>query len=160
MDEREYQKRVMECAPSLYRVARSILNNEHDCADAVQEAVFQGWLKRAQLRDASSFRTWLTRITMNECRNLQRRAFKQKKAVEASIDEMRRAPSGSGGTALEAALSELPEKYRLLITLYYMENYPTRVIAGMLDMPEGRVRERMRTARKLLGRLLNHEADQ
>lgn len=160
MDEREYQKRVMECAPSLYRVARSILNNEHDCADAVQEAVFQGWLKRAQLRDVSSFKTWLTRIAVNECRNLQRRALKQKKAVEASIDEMRHAPSGSGETALEAALSELPEKYRLLITLYYMEDYPTRVIAGMLDMPEGRVRERMRTARKLLGRLLNHEADQ
>jgi len=159
MDEREYQRRITECVPSLYRVARSILNNEHDCADAVQEAVFQGWLKRGQLRDMASFKTWITRITVNECRNLQRRAMKQKKAVEASIDELRRPENKSGEPDLEAALSELPDKYRLPIVLYYMEDYPTKTIAGMLEIPEGRLRERMRTARKMLGRLLKHESD-
>ena len=143
--------------PALYRVARSILNNEHDCADAVQEAVFQGWLKRHQLRDMTNFKTWITRITVNECRNLQRRAMKQKKAVEASIEEMRQPENRSGKINLEAALSELPDKYRLPIVLYYMEDYPTKTIAGMLEIPEGRLRERMRTARKMLGRLLKFE---
>jgi len=159
MDEREYQKRITECIPSLYRVARSILYSEQDCADAVQEAVFQGWIKRGQLRDISRFKTWITRITVNECRNLQRRALKQKKAVEASIDEMRRPAQSGGKVELEAALSELPDKYRLPIVLYYMEDYPTKTIAGMLEIPEGRLRERMRTARKLLGRMLKHESD-
>ena len=159
MDEREYQRRITECVPALYRVARSILNNEHDCADAVQEAVFQGWMKRHQLRDMTSFKTWITRITVNECRNLQRKAMKQKMAVEASIEEMRQSQNKSGKTDLEAALSELPDKYRLPIVLYYMEDYHTRTIAGMLEIPEGRLRERMRTARKMLGRLLKHESD-
>ena len=159
MDEREYQRRITECVPALYRVARSILNNEHDCADAVQEAVFQGWVKRHQLRDMTSFKTWITRITVNECRNLQRRAMKQKMAVEASIEEMRQPQNKSGKTDLEAALSELPDKYRLPSVLYYMEDSPTRTIAGMLEIPEGRLRERMRTARKMLGRLLKHESD-
>lgn len=159
MDEREYQRRITECVPALYRVARSILNNEHDCADAVQEAVFQGWMKRHQLRDMTSFKTWITRITVNECRNLQRRAMKQKMAVEASIEEMRQPENKSGKVDLEAALSELPDKYRLPIVLYYMEDYPTKTIAGMLEIPEGRLRERMRTARKMLGRLLRHESD-
>lgn len=159
MDEREYQRRITECVPVLYRVARSILNNEHDCADAVQEAVFQGWVKRNQLRDISSFKTWITRITVNECRNLQRRSMKQKMAVEASIEEMRQTENNSGKVNLEAALSELPDKYRLPIVLYYMEDYPTKTIAGMLEIPEGRLRERMRTARKMLGRLLKHESD-
>lgn len=159
MDEREYQRRIGECVPVLYRVARSILNNEHDCADAVQEAVFQGWVKRGQLRDLASFKTWITRITVNECRNLQRRAMKQKKAVEASIDELRQPEGKSEDLDLQAALSELPDKYRLPIVLYYMEDYPTKTIAGILEIPEGRLRERMRTARKMLGRLLKHESN-
>ena len=145
--------------PALYRVARSILNNEHDCADAVQEAVFQGWVKRNQLRDTSSFKTWITRITVNECRNLQRRAMKQKMAVEASIEELRKPENPTGNMDLEAALSELPDKYRLPIVLHYMEDYPTKTIAGILEIPEGRLRERMRTARKMLGRLLKHESN-
>lgn len=159
MDEREYQKRITECVPVLYRVARSILNNEYDCADAVQEAVFQGWVKRHQLRETTSFKTWITRIVVNECRNIQRRAMKQKKAVEASIEEMCQPENNSGKMELEAALSELPDKYRLPIVLYYMEDYPTKTIAGMLEIPEGRLRERMRTARKMLGRLLKHESN-
>lgn len=160
MDERDYQQRISQCLPAIYRVARSILSNEHDCADAVQEAVFQGWIKRSQLRDPSSFKTWISRITVNECRNLQRRAMKQKWAVEASIEEMQRPSNSAQKTDLEAALSQLPEKYRLPIVLHYMEDYPTKTIAGLMDIPEGRLRERMRTARKLLGRMLKHESDE
>lgn len=159
MDEREYQQRIVQCLPTLYRAARSVLSNEQDCADAVQEAVFQGWIKRGQLRDKDSFKTWMARITINECRNLQRRAMKQKWAVEASIQEMQRPENPSQNTDLEAALSQLPEKYRLPIVLHYLEDWPTKAIAGLMEIPEGRLRERMRTARKLLGRMLKHESD-
>lgn len=159
MDEREYQNRILECAPSLYRVARSILNNEQDCADAVQEAVFQGWVKRRQLRDPDRFKTWITRITVNECRNLQRRAFKQKRAVEASIQDAANAPQQRNTSDLEAALSQLPDKYRLPLVLHYMEDYPTKAIAKLMEIPEGRLRERMYTARKMLRRMLNHESN-
>lgn len=158
MDELEYERKIKEYTPALYRVARSILFNEQDCADAVQEAVFQGWLKRRQLRDPERFKTWMIRITINECRNIQRRTLKQKRAVEASMEDMAQ-PSGSGNTSrLEAALSQLPDKYRLPLVLHYAENYPTKSIAAMFEIPEGRLRERMRTARKLLERMLKHEA--
>lgn len=159
MDEREYQNRIMECVPSLYRVARSILFNEQDCADAVQEAILQGWVKRRQLRDPERFKTWITRITVNECRNLQRRALKQKRAVEASMDELSSPPPNRNTSDLEAALSQMPDKYRLPLVLHYMEDYPTKTIANLLEIPEGRLRERMRTARKMLGRMLKHEPD-
>lgn len=160
MNEREYEQKIAQCLPTLYRVARGILLNDHDCADAVQEAVLHGWIKRRQLRNADSFKAWMIRITVNECRNLQRRAMKQKKAVEASMEEMKQPPARRNLTELEAALSQLPEKYRLPIVLFYMENYPTREIAALMEIPEGRLRERMRTARKLLGRMLKDETDE
>ena len=158
MDEREYQQRICACAPALYRTARAILSNEQDCADAVQEAVFQGWIKRSQLRDADRFCAWMGRITINECRNLQRRSLKQRRAVEASLEALRQPPPRKV-TELEAAVSLLPEKYRLPIVLYYAQRYTTGEIARMLDMPESRLRERLRTARKMLGRMLKHEAE-
>lgn len=159
MTEREYQNRIQEHAPTLYRIARSILSNDHDCADAVQEAVFQGWLKRNQLRDAERFRPWILRIVINECRNLQRKSQKQLRVVGAIIDDFRSSPPPKPKTALEAAVSELPDKYRLPIILYYSENYSTREIAQIMDIPEGRLRERMRTARKMLGRALGNDTE-
>ena len=157
MDEREYQSRVTECVPALYRAARSILFNEQDCADAVQEAVFQGWVKRAQLRDSARLKPWLTRIVINECRNLQRGAYRQLRAVEATIAELR-APAPPEATNLEAALSELDEKYRLPLVLHYAEGYSTKEIAGMLNIPEGRLRQRMHVARRKLERRLMGDA--
>ena len=109
--------------------------NEYGCADAINILYTIGRLPRA-----------------ND-------PMKQKMAVEASVEEMRQPENMRGKTDLEAALSELPDKYRLPIVLYYMEDYSTRTIAGMLEIPEGRLRERMRTARKMLGRLLKHESD-
>ena len=158
MDEREYQQRICACAPALYRTARAILLNEQDCADAVQEAVFQGWLKRSQLRDPGKFCAWINRITINECRNLQRRSMKQRRAVEAGMEALRQPPPRRV-TELEAAVSLLPEKYRLPIVLYYAERYTTKEMAQMLDMPEGRLRERLRAARKMLGRMLKYEGE-
>lgn len=164
MDEMEYQSRVQECLQSLYRVAYSILLNNHDCADAVQEAIFQGWIKRQQLRDASLFKPWLTRIVVNECRNFQRRAMKQLRVVEAVANDIRLRPEegrqDQRRMEIEAALAELPEKYRLPIVLYYMEGYPTNTIAKMLSIPESRLRERMRVARKRMEKVLNHEIDE
>jgi len=161
MNEREYQAMVAEHAPALYRVARSILRNEQDCADAVQEAVFQGWCKRGQLRDPGRFKPWITRITINECRNLQRRSARQLNAMNAAVQEKRfetdERQAQRQKIELEAALSEMPEKYRLPLVLHYVEDHPTREIADMLEIPEGRLRERMRTARKMLGRMLGHE---
>ena len=157
MDEREFQSRVSECVPALYRTARSILRNDQDCADAVQEAVFQGWVRRGQLRDDARLKQWLIRIVINECRNLQRSAFKQLRVVEASVAELR-TPSPPEAVDLEAALSELPEKYRLPLVLFYAEGFATREIAVMLDMPEGRLRQRMHSARKMLKRRLGSDA--
>lgn len=161
MNEREYQSMIDEHTPVLYRVAKSILQNDQDCADAVQEAVFQGWRKRNQLRDRERFKPWIIRITINECRNLQRKNARQLSAVSAAVQEKQiwgdERKAQRQKIELEAALSEIPEKYRLPLVLHYVEDYSTRDIANMMEIPEGRLRERMRTARKMLGRMLNHE---
>ena len=73
MTKNEFELTVTALQTSLYRVARSYLRGEHDCLDAVSEAICKAWQKLPSLRDEARFKTWLTRILIRECINIQRR---------------------------------------------------------------------------------------
>lgn len=146
MNEKEYRERIESMLPSLYRASVSILKNEQDAADCVQEAILRGWIKRRQLKDISAFRAWMMKILLSEVRNFQRKAVRQKGAVIR--------PEPASPSPIPEALAALQEKYRLPLILFYMDGYSTREIAHMLSIPEGRLRERMRVARIQLRRLI------
>lgn len=148
MNEKEYREKIESVYPALFRVALSILQNEQDAADCLQEAVFRGWIKLKQLKNPESFRAWMIRITITEAKNLQRKAVRQRKTSPAPVP----APD----TSVRDALFAIPEKYRIPLILFYMEGYSTREIAEMLKIPEGRLRERMRAGREKIRRLMEN----
>ena len=51
----------------MYHIAKSLLYNDADCADAIQEAIVKAFVKLHTLKDDSYAKTWLIRIVMNEC---------------------------------------------------------------------------------------------
>lgn len=149
MNERDYREQILKIYKALFRVALSILQNEQDAADCLQEAVFRGWIKRKQLRNPESFRAWITRITIAEARTLQRKLIRQRRTPPA--------PAPAACSSVMSALVSIPEKYRIPLILFYLEGYSTREIAGMLKIPEGRLRERMRAGREKIRRLMEDE---
>ena len=58
---------VEAASDMMYRVAWSILQNDADVQDALQDAVLKAWEKRDRLREEKYFRTWITRILINTC---------------------------------------------------------------------------------------------
>ena len=151
MDEHSYLQKVQECERSLYRVSRSILWNDADCADAVQQAVFKGWVNLSQLNEPEKFKSWIMSILVNECRNIQRRNLRHANVVQALADRIKTAsPTKIHNTDLEEAVRALPEHYRLPILLHYMEGYPVKDIAKILEVNEKRITERMYRARRKL----------
>lgn len=76
MDKEEFTRAVLEYESTLYRVAKSMLGSEADCADAAQNALLRAWEKQHTLRDTAYFKTWLTRILINECRAMLRQRAK------------------------------------------------------------------------------------
>ena len=151
MDEHSYLQRMQACERSLYRVARSILWNDADCADAIQQAVFRGWQKLSQLNESEKFNSWIMSILVNECRNIQRKNMRHANIVSALTEKIK---TGSQpkikNMELEEAIKALPEHYRLPILLHYMEGYPIKDIARILDVNEKRVTERMYRGRRKL----------
>ena len=67
---------IIDSEETMYHIAKSLLYNDADCADAIQEAIVKAFSKLHTLKDDSYARTWLIRIVMNECYAIMRREKK------------------------------------------------------------------------------------
>ena len=67
-----FEASVKDMVQTLYRISCSQLSIEADREDAVQEALRRAWEKRASLKNESFFRTWLIRILLNVCHDIQK----------------------------------------------------------------------------------------
>ena len=85
-------------ADMMYRVAISILRNEEDCRDALQDAVLKAWEKRETLKNENSFRPWLTRIVINNCNTMLRAAPRSR--TEGCTTYAARVSSAAAGASL------------------------------------------------------------
>lgn len=149
MDKTEFTAAVLAAEPTLYRVAKSMLGSEHDCADAAQQAILRAWEQLSSLRRPQYFKTWLVRILINECTAILR--LRQRAApYEPTLAEAIPAASPTDHSDLYDALMALDETLRLPVVLHYLEGFKTREIAGMLGIPEGTVKSRLRAAREQL----------
>ena len=153
MSDQEYMARVRAMERQLYRIAHAILWSDADCADAIQEAVFKGWMKKGSLREEKYFETWLIRILINESRNLLRR---QKLAPLPLAENLRAGWEAEPGADLHlrAALQALPEKFRTPLLLHHMEGYGLSDVARIMNLPPSLVKSRLHQARGALRKIL------
>ena len=74
MDKEQFTQQVLAAEQTLYRVAKSMLMNEADCEDAVQDAVIAAYTHLERLQNPAYFKTWLIRILINGCKKRLRQA--------------------------------------------------------------------------------------
>lgn len=154
MDEQEFEQAIRRMQTRMYRAAVSVLWNDEDAADAIQEAVLRAWRKRHSLRRAEAFDVWLMRILLNECCNIQRRNRFRTLPLEESIAGVVAEPPDTG---LREALAHLPEKLRVPLLLHHLDGYQVTEVARMLRVTESTARGRIYEGRKRLKTLLEEE---
>jgi len=147
MKKQEFQQRVLAMEARLYRIGYGMLREEQDRKDAVQEAILKAWRGVDKLKNKDLFETWLTRIFINECHNIQR-AQKRFLPMESVPEPI--APPKGADAPLHDALLALPENLRLPVMLFYMEGYKIREISDILKLPEGTVKSRLKKAKEEL----------
>lgn len=133
---------------NMYKASRAILANEEDAADAIQETILTCWEKIGQLENPAYFRTWMTRILINKCKDILRK--KEKLLFTEEIPEIPSQDTGYANMEWNEALKSLDEKYRLVILLYCVEGYKTSEISMILEIPESTVRTRLARGRQRL----------
>ena len=144
-----------EKSTMLYRVSRTILRNDEDCKDALQETALKAWANRHKLRDINLFGTWITKILMNECHNIGRKKKKYLLQDEVGTGPSSHAPDPD----LQWALESLPEKLRVSLVLHYLAGYSYEQIASMLHIPQSTVRSRLSRGRKELQAVLGNDKE-
>jgi RNA polymerase sigma-70 factor (ECF subfamily) len=148
----------------LYRVTRSILSNDAEAEDVVQDAYVRAYSHLARFEGRATFATWLTRIAVHEA--LARKREHLRLVEFDSIDEHQEARmeflSSTGrtpeqealtrsvGVMLEAAIDTLPETYRTVFMLREIEGLNTAETAECLDLSEEAVKVRLHRSRALL----------
>lgn len=153
MNKDTFTEQVLAAEESLYHVAKSILHNDEDCADAIQNAILCAYSKLSALRNEKFFKTWLTRILINECYQMMRRRREQVPFEEYmgwNEEEAYFQQEMEGRSEVFEELMKLNEKYRIPMVLHTVEGYSVKEIAGILDISEQNVKNRLFRARQAL----------
>lgn len=139
---------IIASEETMYRVAKSLLYNDADCADAIQEAIVKAFSKLHTLKEDTYAKTWLVKIVMNECYAIMR---KEKRIISLDDYQMEdQEAEQEDYSELYEAIFKLPEPVKLCVTLYYLEGYSVKEVAQILDVRESAVKNRLLKARAVL----------
>jgi RNA polymerase sigma-70 factor (ECF subfamily) len=145
MDKDFFVQEIERVSQMLYRVSFAILQNNEDCKDALQQTALKAWEKRDNLRKPQYFSTWITRILINESRNIQR-----KKRGLVSLETVQEPAVYPPNPELSIIIQSMPEKLRLPLILQYAEGMNYEQIAKTLRLPVSTVRGRIYRAKQHL----------
>ena len=133
----------------LYAAAFSICRQQQDAEDAVQEALITFYRTDKDFESEEHIKAWLLRVTVNAAKSTKRLFWNRKRTSYEEYMDSLVFEEPSDRELMDEVLA-LPEKYRLVIHLYYFEEYKTREIAEILKISENTVKTRLLNGRKLL----------
>lgn len=162
----------------LYRAARSILKNEAEAEDAVQEAYLQAYRAMGDFRGDAKLSTWLVRITVNEAITRLHKHARRAEVIHLEGDDLHDQHSSEESMndsppevperatlraemrkMLEARIDSLPEAFRSVFVLRGIEEMSVEETATALGLNEATVRSRFFRARALLREWLSRDID-
>ncbi|MBP5554043.1 MAG: sigma-70 family RNA polymerase sigma factor [Lachnospiraceae bacterium] len=133
----------------LYAAAFNITRQRQDAEDAVQEALLRLFRSDKEFESEEHIKAWLIRVTINIAKSTCTSFWHRNRVPYEDYMEEIPFEDESDRDLMEAVLS-LPDKYRIIVHLYYYEGYKTREIAGILKLSENTVKTRLLQSRKLL----------
>jgi RNA polymerase sigma-70 factor (ECF subfamily) len=176
-----FETLLAEVVGSAFGVALRLTRNRADAEDLVQEAALLGFRGFASFEPGTNFRAWFFRILMNCFYAKYHRRRKHELATidwddtpdlflyarshEAGFPTTGADPAAQfferlGTERVTEAIDRLPQEYRVVATLYFMEDFSYEEIARLLDCPVGTVRSRLHRGRKMLQKALWQVAEE
>ncbi len=170
-DETAYETIVARYGDYVYTIAVRIVGNDEDAEDVAQEAFVRAYRALPGFRGDSKFSSWLYRIATNRAlTHLKRR---RRRVVTVGLDAGPRVEAGASEVGrgsergpdrlvlddefrreVRAAVLELPERYRVVVTLFYLEEKSYKEVAAILGIPMGTLKTHLHRARALLRDML------
>lgn len=131
----------------LFRLCVMILGNASDAEDVIQETMIKYLQKAPKFENAEHEKAWLIKVSTNHCKDVLR--FRRKHQM-VDIEQVKEFVKDESDREIIDALMTLPEKYKVVLLLHYVEGYSTKEIAEMIDKTTSAVKMRLQKGRILL----------
>ncbi len=172
-DNRAYKKLMTKYHDAIHNFIYRMVHDREQVEDLTQEAFIKAFSSLKSFNEEYAFSTWLYKIATNNCIDYIRRRKLQMYSIDKPIESRDSTiafelPDDSGeadqgliidqrARLLREAISQLPEKYRLVIHLRHAEEKSYEEIAKILHLPIGTVKAHIFRAREILYKQLRHK---
>ena len=145
---------VEQYGDMLYRLCLVALGSRADAEDAVQDTLLRYLQKAPVFESREHEKAWLIRVAANRCRDFRRFWLRH---PQTGLEEVAGRCAAPEDRAVLEALMTLPEKFRVVLLLHYVEGYSTGQIAAMIGRTPSAVKMRLQKGRKLLEQAYGRE---
>lgn len=144
----------------LFRLALAQLGCREDAMDAVHDVYLKYYDIRKDFNDSEHERAWFIRSTVNRCHDIQRH---KKISLHDSLEDIHAVASDESESEtlrqINRALAAIPEKYRVAVTLHYLESFSVEEIASMLRISASGVKMRLSRGREAMKKYIETEEE-
>jgi RNA polymerase sigma-70 factor (ECF subfamily) len=134
----------------MYRICFMYLKNSTDAEDAVQSIFLKLFKSEMSFRDLEHEKAWLIVTARNHCKDMLKSWWRTRHVDMAVLPEGIWHDDREGSGVVLDKLLALPAKYRIVLYLYYYEDYSVREISTMLDRKESTVQTQLAKGRELM----------
>ena len=152
-EQKEYQEIVEKYSNMVYRLSYFYTNSKYDADDIYQDVFLKYLQNKKQFENEEHKKAWLIRVTINCCKKLWLSSWKRK--IIPLDDEIKFEMEKNIGLYNE--IKKLPKKYRVVIHLFYYEQYSVKDISKILKQKESTIRTWLTRARKMLKNYIKEE---
>ena len=146
---------------AMFNIALRIVNDADEAADVLQEAFIDAFRRIGDFRQETTFGMWMKQIVINKSITaLRKRKMDMISMDEANLEDLAD-PEQEDPEELElqvqqvrSAIQQLPDGYRVVISLYLLEGYDHEEIAHILKISENTSRTQFMRARRKLVEIL------
>jgi RNA polymerase sigma-70 factor (ECF subfamily) len=138
---------------TIYKIAFSYTKEKAIAEDILQDVLIKYMTDSTSFHGAEHKKAWLIRVTINECKRFYRTIWNNRRISLEDIYPFQ----DSEKHEVFYAVMDLPQKYRLVIHLYYYEELSTKEISSALNIKECTIRSLLFRGRKMLKSILEVE---
>ena len=149
-------------ARNIQRMCYLYLGDVAASEDAMQETFLKAYEKYPLFRGKSDVKTWLTRIAINTCKDMQRREARKNRFLTAELQENTQHPADAPEKSIDRmlvsdAIRQLPPELREAVILFYYQELSTKTIGTILHIPRTTVEFRLKKARIELRKVIRED---
>ena len=137
----------------IYRISFVSLKNHADAEDAVQEVFLKYFTRAPDFKSDEHEKYWLVTVTVNHCKNM----IRIRRAIPTDPELLHYPDDAHEDNAVLDALMQVPEKFRIVLTLHYVYGYKINEIAGMIKKTSSAVKMRLSKGKKILADIYRKE---